>query len=348
MGKVDFTPEHKSRDAAQYPKLFLEKGERARIVVVEQPSMRWVHTLRKPRIEDGRQIMETKKSFNGQERQVPAMDFVGQHFCRGTDEALASKGLDPNNCPTCEAAQANALEGIEAPKRRFGMHIIRYRTKSGSFQIQEPFSVELLAWTFADGRFDTLVDFQAEWGDLRKRDLGLGPCEVKQYQKFDIQILPKCEWLESDDRKALVSEVYRHNQIPGALGIDGLMARDLPADQMQQDVDRVLDAYSGTNTERDEKGDTDPLPVGDMLNGILDSPDPEPVTKAYAEAQEPPWTTEPARAEPQEQSAQSTRTTRPTRTPQPPAGSEQAKSEEVEIPRPAKREVDFDELLGSL
>lgn len=350
MGKVDFTPDHKSKDSTSYPKLYLDKGERARIVVIEAPSMRWVHTLRKHAIEDGKAVYETKKTAKGEERQVPKMDFVGQHFCKGDETALNEKGLDPENCVTCRAADQTSA--VEAPRRRFAMHVIKYQIQPGSFKVQEPFSVELVAWVFADNRFDALVDFQQEWGDLRKRDLGVGPCEVKQYQKFDIQVLPKCEWLADDDRKKLVADVFKNNQIAGAGGIEQLIGRDISVDLMQQDIDRVLDAYEeafGRQDGSSEKAGDEAVDLGmdELLGDVLESaatPVTVPLAKDPLPMEGDPWKNTPAGIgglTPEDMVTHSEAEA-------PARAKKAAPAEEVPAPKEREGEVDFDDLLDSL
>lgn len=240
MGKVAFDKGNKSQSFSEYPKLSLDKGERARIVVLEDPTMEWVHALRKPTLVDGAPVYDTRTGKGGATSQELRTDFVGQHICLGDAEVLQDKGVDVVNCPTCKASQES--DAIEGPKRRFAMHVLRYRTQPGSFTVQDPFQVEILAWVFADNRFNTLVDLQEEWGDLRKHDLMLGPCEVKQYQKYDIQVAAKAEWLANDERKKIVKSAYANNTIKGDAGLQPLIGRKQDILAIQSDIQTVFAA----------------------------------------------------------------------------------------------------------
>lgn len=244
MAKVPFAPENKSKNFDSYPKLSLDKGERARIVLLElEPEMEWVHGLRKPQLDEhGKPVYKTRTNpKTGQTSQELETDFVGQHICLGDLDVMTKSGSDPVNCPTCRAAAESSA--VAPAKRRFAMHVLRYKTQPGSFNIQEPFQAEVIAWVFAEGRFDTITDLTEEWGDLRKRDLMLGPCEVKQFQKFDIQVANKAEWLADDSRRKLVAELYKNNKITGDAGLQPLIGRRASIEQISADIATVLTTH---------------------------------------------------------------------------------------------------------
>lgn len=242
MARVPFAPENKVARFEGYPKLSLEKGERARICVMEQPFMEWTHALRKPKLEHGKPVYTSRQNKDGSSTQVLENDFVGQHICLGDESVMAEKSSDPENCPTCKAAMESTA--ISPAKRRFAAHVLRYKTQPGSFNLQDPFQVELLAWVFADNRYDTLVDLQEEWGDIRTKDLLLGPCEVKSFQKFDIAVAAKCAWLDSGEaNKLLAAETFKNNQIKGDAGLVPLIARKVDVAQINADIATVLTAH---------------------------------------------------------------------------------------------------------
>lgn len=217
MGRVDFDAKNRVQTTNfDFPKLKLKNGERARIYVLESPVLEYVHELRKPKIVDGVPKMGTEKKRDGTEYQDYVRDFVGSPLCLGREDILDDKGADPDTCPMCAYAK-QFPDRIKAPKRRYAMHVIRYKTKNGGFQPITPFSVELLVWAFSATVFNKIIDFQEEWaeqGGLKKHDLSLGPCENEGFQKFDINVLPDVAWANSEEKKALVIDTYKNNQIP--------------------------------------------------------------------------------------------------------------------------------------
>lgn len=196
MGRVTFTETNKSNnDFESFPKLKLDKGERARIVCLEDPVVEYVHNLRAPKILNGAPVMIKQKKFQSEEMyETYDMDFIGNPRCIGDPGILADKGSDPDNCPACAAAKAS--DTIRPPQRRFAMHVIKYSVKPNSSDVSDPYGVATVVWAFTDMVFNKLVDYAAEYdGGLPRHDLILGPCTDKNFQKFDIMASQKAEWL---------------------------------------------------------------------------------------------------------------------------------------------------------
>lgn len=238
MPVASFGTEHKVQRAYDYPKLFLDRGERARVVIIEDsPTFEYVHTLKKPLIVNGVVVMETVKTQSGQE-QRPKEDFVGRYLCNGEVDVLQKNGKDVKNCVLCEESEKG--DAIWGPQRRWVVHIIRYNLKPGSFEVQEPYGVTVQAWAFSDKIFNTIVDLSNEWckGDkkLRDIDLMLGPCEVKQFQKFDINVAASSEWLEDDDRKKGTVLAFRENKSEDLVP---LLGRKVTEDVMREKADEI-------------------------------------------------------------------------------------------------------------
>lgn len=254
MPKMTFSDENKAKSLYDYDKLNLEKGERARITTIEgEPEFEWVHSLRAPQIVNGKPVMETEsfktKSGATEQREVMKTDFIGQHICIGDLNILADKRADVDNCPVC--AKSKESDAVEAPKRRFAMHVVRYKTQPGSFVIQDPFMAEIAVWAFTDTRFNQLIELTKDWGNLQVKDLNLGPCESKQYQKYDMNVAAECEWLKSDDRKQQIKLVYNNNKLED---LSVAIARRQSREQVEEDLDRVLTRYqiaTGRRTEAD-------------------------------------------------------------------------------------------------
>lgn len=239
MPKMPLSSENKAKNSYEFPKLFLEKGERARIVLLDPvPQTEYVHTMRAPQITNGKPV----PNDDDKSRDPWKMDFIGRHICIGNFDTIADKGVDVKQCPVC--AEAKKSDAVKPPERRHALNVIRYKTQPGSFAVQNPFQVELVVWSFGDGIFNKLVEFADEWGDLRAHDLMLGPCEVKQYQKMDYNVAGKAEWLQSDDRKALTTEVFKNNML-GDLTM--AIGRKLTKEQVLDDLSKVLERHAVAN-----------------------------------------------------------------------------------------------------
>lgn len=241
MPQITFSTENKVKTNNNYPLLTLDYDERALVILIEPaPTMEYRHTLVAPEIgPDGKVLKETKEGRGGKPYDVTQTEFIGRHLCFGNFDVLQAKGVDPDSCPTCAAAVEG--NGIEPPKEHYAMHVIRYALKPNSWQIRDPFTVTCEAWTFAGNRFNQLVDLAADWDDLRKHDAKLGPCENKQYQKYDINVIQKAEWLQSDERKKRVAEEYANNKCPD---LAALIARRADKGQVIEDIARVQERYA--------------------------------------------------------------------------------------------------------
>ncbi len=245
MGRVEFTTENKkSTTNYAFPKLKLTQGEKARIVIgLEPPVMEYVHTLRKPEIVNGVPQMETLKRKDGTEYQAHKKDFIGTPLCAGRDEVVGKNGLDKERSPTCKLAAENS-DYTDPPKRRYAMHVMRYRTKGNTEVVATPFSVELIVWAFTDKVFGKLVDIRndIEGGDLRKHDIILGPCTNPGFQQFDITpSLKKAEWMADKERAQLFSETWKENQIPDLTVAIGNRKQE---SWIQQDIETIREAWA--------------------------------------------------------------------------------------------------------
>lgn len=244
MPRVEFTTENKvATTNYDYPKLKLKNGERARILLLEAPLVEYVHTLRKPQVINGVPQMFTDKRRDGSEFEAHKMDFLSRPICLGDLTTLQDKGSDPKNCPMCKLAQTNP-DMTQAPARRYAMHVIRYRTQGGKTDIQLPFSVDVLVWSFTDKVFNKIVDFKEEWGDLRKHDLMLGPCTNEGFQQFDISVGAKAAWMEDDERKKLTAETFKSGQIPDLSIACGSVKEKR---WIEEDISTITEAWAQVN-----------------------------------------------------------------------------------------------------
>lgn len=212
MPRISFTAEHRPNTGGPtINRLSLKAGERARIAILEDPSLDFRHTLRKPTIEDGQPVYQTVER-RGQQDQVMAKDFVSQVLCTGAPEVMAKDGIDSENCILCRLSEEHQ-DRFDPAEPRYSFNIFKYRTKSTSFDVQAPFSGEVLVWSITAKRFASLVDMGNEFGDLKKRDINLGPCEIEKFQKYDIAAAAKSVWQSDDDAKSFVKTSYKENKL---------------------------------------------------------------------------------------------------------------------------------------
>jgi hypothetical protein len=238
MPEIDWTPEHKRTTTVEFDRLKLKVGERARIVCLDKPTFTWVHTLRAPKIVDGRANKVIKKRKDGSEFADWDMDFIGRPQCLGDHGVIADEGLDAKNCPIC--ARAKDSEETSAPERRFAMNIIKYNTKSDG-NIVTPFGCASQVWTFTEGIFNKLYDIANEYGGLVGRDLILGPCQAPEaFQKFDISVGAKNVWEADDKIKAIVLETHEHNKVDN---LEAACGRRAEARWLKEDVKKIADRW---------------------------------------------------------------------------------------------------------
>ena len=267
MGRVSFSAENRGKVTNfDFPKLKLEQNEKARIIIgLEDPVMEFVHTLRKPVIAEGRPVTEqVRNERTGVTTTEYKKDFVGNPICLGDASILASDGLDPKHCPACRLAKEHP-DYTDPPKRRFAMHVVRYRTKAGTFNVATPFSVELLVWGFTDMVFNKILDAKEEHGDIRKKDFLLGPCTNKGFQKFDINVGAEAAWLKNDEWKQIVAETFKENQIPD---LSIACGRSVQPAWMKQDIEGILEAWNIAKGSEDAQPGSS-ASLGEDLNSLL-------------------------------------------------------------------------------
>ncbi len=267
MGRLEISTENKGAVTNyKYPKLFLENGERARVIVgLEPPEVGYVHTLRAPVLANGKPVIEWNEDENtGIKTKQVKLDFVSNPLCLGDEGIVKEKGMDPDHCPMCKLAKDHP-DYTEPPKRRMAMHVVRYATKAESFTVADPFQVSVVVWGFTDQVFNKLADFKEEWGPLHKKDLLLGPCTNKGYQKFDISVGNETAYATSAERVALVKRAFANNQIPD---LTVALGRAKPMQWIRQDVETVIAGWAAVNgAEAAIEGSTGSL--GDDLNDLL-------------------------------------------------------------------------------
>lgn len=279
MPQIDWTPEHKRVTTVEFDRLKLKVGERARIVALEKPTFTWVHTLRAPKIVDGRATKVVKKRKDGTEYADWDMDFVGRPQCLGDHGVIADDGLDPKNCPVC--ARAKESEEVGAPERRFAMNVIKYNTKTDG-TVVSPFGCSSQVWTFTEGVFNKLYNIAQEYEGLVGRDLVLGPCEPPElFQKFALSVGAKNIWEADDKVKQNVVETHQNNRVED---LEAACGRRSEQRWLKEDVEKIASRWRIAHGAAD--GGHDATEKADIasLKGELDNLLAEPPAPAAAPA----------------------------------------------------------------
>lgn len=266
MPQIDWTPEHKRTTSVEFDRLKLKVGETSRIVCLEKPTFTWVHTLRGPKIVDGRANKVMKKRKDGTEYADWDMDFVGRPQCLGDHGIIADEGVDPANCPVC--ARAKVSEECAAPERRFAMNIIRYNTKNDGSLIS-PFGCSSLVWTFTENNFNKLLGIAQEHGGLVGRDLILGPCQPPEnYQKFDVAAGAKNIWETDANIKKIVVETHNGNRVED---LEAACGRRVELRWLKEDVEKVAQRWRVAHGEADSRDVISETAQVATLKGELDN-----------------------------------------------------------------------------
>lgn len=270
MPRIDFDEKNRAAAPGDYPKLKLDKNACARILVIEkQPVAEYVHTLRAPRLVNGEPIEELVDKFGTSVKQY-AMDFIGRPICLGKQEILSETGIDPENCPVCELASTTTY--VDPPQRRFALHVLRYSTLPGGWDLRTPFSVELLVWSFTERIYNKLLDISKEWGSLQDHDLKLGPCTNPQFQQFDIQVAGIAEWQADNDRRQLTLETFKSNRVPDSVLVSACGRVSKPS-FLADDLTKIKARWAAVDDFK-AGADRGPKSLDDGLTGILDEPEP--------------------------------------------------------------------------
>lgn len=234
--RYGFSQENKGRvdSALDFPRLKLEKkGEKARLAIFGIKTG-----------DDGKRKLVLPEPEGGYyfDLRIPGAEreYVGSFECLASEAAKVEDEYEPDVCPHCAAAMGGQIseEVMRRRSRKMVMPVIRYKTKTGSSELIQPYSVEALAWRFTDRYFNVLVDEHEKWassGGLLGHDLTL-TCEVVQYQNFTISVEPTAAYAEDRDLGKLVIETYLNQT--GTL-VDGL-SRQLGQTLNAVDLERKI------------------------------------------------------------------------------------------------------------
>lgn len=269
--KMSFTSENRAATFEKFPKLSLEKGESARVVVFEAPHAAFVHNLRAPKIVNGE--IQYVRDQNG--KQVMDYEFIGNPICLGAEDNLKKNGMDVRNCPACKAVSEHGIDMFQAPKLRYAMHVFQYNT-NGTAKAPNSFEGSVKIWAFAPSRFNEILDINEtlEGTPLGDVDLLLGPCEAKNYQKYKMLASRGQAAYLNLGAKERFEQICEDNK---SKDIYQYIGRKMGKDFMEDKVAEVVRKYNQSKVLSGEAR-ADSLSGGENLDaglaGLLDSDTP--------------------------------------------------------------------------
>lgn len=272
MAKLSFNSENVAKAADNFPRLKLDQEETARIAIYDDPDFGFVHNLRQPKMING--VAQYKSGRDGKEELD--FDFVSNPICMGDMSVLLDRGIDPKNCPACEAASLEP-DMFQKPKRRFAMHVFQYNT-NGTSKPTKNFQGTVKVWSFTDQKFAEIADLaeEAPGKSIKNVDLILGPCENKMFQKFKIIASTQVKWQESDATQETFAEIIEENK---AEDLDYFLGRPVKKKEyLLDDLDKVRTGWRKLRGNANETASDNLAGVERNLdaglNSLLETPKP--------------------------------------------------------------------------
>jgi hypothetical protein len=241
MPRVPIAQEHKTNEGGdRFPKIKpKDKGEKIRFTIVETPWREHVHYLKAPTFDDdtGQPLKERKEKRDGTPYYDYKLEFVSAPICLGDEATLREKGLDPANCPACEAAEKSGGD-IPGPIQRFAVNVVQYVLQGNTWNIAKPFSASIKIWAFTGRQYDEVEGIQEEIGDLRRHDITL-ECDDPYWQRNKISFKMDPGYKSGD--AAYMKELLN---TPGNKATDDQLrdacGRALPRSRMEDDCTYTL------------------------------------------------------------------------------------------------------------
>jgi len=286
----------------QFESLKLTTGEWARLLIVDDENAwwEWVHALRAPVLDDSDMpVIIDKQRKDGSTYPDYSTRFVGQRLCLGDPAVVEDKGMDPERCPACAAAQ-RGVKGM-SPERRFAVPVIRYKTRDntkkggGPVDIVDPPQAEILVWKLSQRMFNSLMDSKGEIRELleipaeqkfplRAADIVVF-CEDGGFQRVVFKAPKRPAYRQNADMAALIKALWGNEdnrptdaQLKAACGRGGVSGED--REYMVIDVEtaehawRQAERYGKDGTRRPDTDDGpasggDGKPLDQQLDDLL-------------------------------------------------------------------------------
>lgn len=249
MPVADISGDYRS-DSGQgkFPRLKLQEGEKARIVIATKPVVEYVHRLEAPNIVNMAPTYKKIKNRDGVDQYVVDTRFVSGPICHGRYEVLKERGFD-ESCPACQVAR-DRPEIFRLPQPKYSLNVLRYglRPGGGWNDIANPFGVSALIWVFGGKVMDKLIDIRSmgpAYDDIREVDLLL-QCDDKTFQKpySNGEFMPysPAVWMSNDQTRQytvtyLASNGASNEDLAAAIG------KKVKADWLADDINRCIQRW---------------------------------------------------------------------------------------------------------
>ena len=186
---LPYSQKYKRSSPYDFPKFALtKKDEKGVIMVIDpEPTCAFVHWV----ITGTRMDSKTKTTM-----------LSGSYYlCLGRPEVLLREEVDQEMCPFCKNAEDIDDAPVGLARFKACTHVIHYgTTPMGQFSTAagQPPMFQLKVWVFGQQVYNLLADKKEMWGDhtYRHHDL-LVTCVSPQYRNYQIELMPKAVWLES-------------------------------------------------------------------------------------------------------------------------------------------------------
>lgn len=295
MGRVSITEENRTGQGGdRFPQMKLVTGEKSRFFMFEEPWSEWIHELRAPVIEGGVAVMEVRHKKDKSTYEVVKQQFLRRSICHGDPAVMKEKGIDEANCPACKAFLDSGGD-VPKPVQRFAAACVRYKLQGSGWNIQDPFSAEILIWSITARMWDSIIELQNKIGDLRKHDLTLD-CEDGDWQRNKLSFEMDAAYLASQENLIYVKKLLAG---PGNRPTDEQL-RDAcgsvaTRSYLEQDVSLILTRWRQANNSGNGGSGTlpaavtpTPMDLGagiDDLLGTSAPPSAQPAQSAFDLAQ---------------------------------------------------------------
>lgn len=250
MPEADISSDYRSDGGrSKYPRLKLQAGEKARVVIAGKPCVEYVHRLEAPNIVNMAPTYKKIKDRDGQERFVVETRFVSGPICHGDFETLRERHVDDKNCLACSMAR-DRPDIFRTPQPKYAVPILRYALRPGGGwnDIASPYGVSALVWLFGGKVMDKLIDIRSlgpAYEDIRLVDLML-ECDDANFQKpysnGEFLAVAPAVWTANDQTRRYTLECLAAN---GASPEDlsAAIGRRVKEDWLADDVSRVIQRW---------------------------------------------------------------------------------------------------------
>lgn len=261
MPRADLTGESRSdHGQSSFPKLRLQAGEKARVVVIAEPGpsgmpqvfYEYVHRLEGPNIVNGAPTYVRIKTAEGGEAFKVEKRYVSNPLCSGDPEVLRERSLDAHGCEACRMAEEEP-EIFWRPRPRYAANVIKYNLNpmgGGWNNLVNPYGVQIVVWVFSAKVMDKLIDIMQmgdAYRDPRMVDLLL-ECEKdgynfqKPYSNGEFLPVAPALWLSTEQTRQYTGAVLANNQA-GDDDLSASIGKQVKPEWVADDIRKIMQRW---------------------------------------------------------------------------------------------------------